>query len=172
MNYGKHVNALGAICDALHLPAPPPSSVVLAPPPPPQPPPVITHTGRAPGGPPPPPGPSGPAAFVGVWNTQTRQKAHFRVTFSESNGVLVSKFENLDNSPQYNGTLTQKPGTKVDSTLLYTYEQPTTKGSGSGEFMITNSSTMVGQIVTNDNPPIKTAWFGNKVGAPPGPDVK
>jgi hypothetical protein len=163
VNYGKHVNALGAICDTLHLPAPPPSSVVLAPTTPPQPPAVLKRTGHGR-----PRTPDGPGPFVGVWNTQTSQHAHFRVTFSVSNGVLVGKFENLDNSPQYNGTLTQKPGTEIkDGNLAYTYVQPATKGSGTGLFMIVDGDTLVGQIVTNDNPPLKVPWHGNKVGAPP-----
>jgi hypothetical protein len=126
-----------------------------------QPAPVIKHTGPTRDR-----GPTGPGAFVGVWNTQTGQKAHFRVTLSESNGVLVGKFENLDNSPQYNGTLTQKPGTQVTSDFFYTYEQPATKGSGTGQFMIVDGNELVGQIITNDNPPIKTPWFGNKAGPP------
>jgi hypothetical protein len=172
VNYGKHINALGAICDALHLPAPPPSSVVLAPTTPPQPQGVIHKTGRAVGDPLPPPGPSGPSAFVGVWDTHTGQNGHFRLTFSESNGVLVGKFEDLNGNAQYNGTLTQKPGTEVKADFFYTYEQPVTKGSGSGEFIIMSDSKLMGKIVTNDNPPLKTGWWGNRIGAPPGPDVK
>jgi hypothetical protein len=141
----------------------------LAPPPPTG---VLHVTGKAVGDPLPPPGPSGPSAFVGVWDTHTGQNGHFRVTFSESNGVLVGKFEDLNGNAQYNGTLTQKPGTQVSSQFFYTYEQPTTKGSGSGEFMVETNGKLIGKIVTNDNPPVKTGWFGNRVGAPPGPDVK
>ena len=102
-----------------------------------------------------------------MWNTQTGQKAHFRVTFSESNGVLVGKFEDLNGNAQYNGTLTQKPGTQVTFMFAYTYEQPATRGSGTGQFMIENNGKLIGQIVTNDNPPIKTSWIGDKVGGPP-----
>jgi len=174
VNYGKHVNALGAICDALRLPAPPPSSVVLAPTTPPQPPPVLKRTGEAEGAAATPhdPSPTGPNAFIGVWDTHTGQNAHFRLTFSDSNGVLIGKFENLDNSPQYNGTLTQKPGTTVTGELSYTYVQPTTKGSGSGEFIVENSGKLIGKIVSSDNPPVTTGWTGNRVSAPSGSDVK
>jgi len=123
----------------------------------------IVHSVTPPGT---PPGPTGPNAFIGVWDTHTGQNAHYRLTLSDSNGVLVGKFENLDNSPQYNGTLTQKPGTTVTGEFFYTYVQPTTKGSGSGEFIVENGGRLIGKIVTNDNPPISTAWFGNRVGAP------
>jgi hypothetical protein len=141
----------------------------LAPPPPTG---VLHVTGKAVGDPLPPPGPSGPSAFVGVWDTHTGQNGHFRVTFSESNGVLVGKFEDLNGNAQYNGTLTQKPGTQVRADFFYTYEQPVTKGSGSGEFIIMSDSKLMGKIVTNDNPPLKTGWWGTRIGAPPGPDVK
>jgi len=125
-------------------------------------------TGKAQGAAPTPhdPGPTGPNAFIGVWDTHTTQNGHFRLTFSESNGVLVGKFENLDNSPQYNGTLTQKPGTAVTGELFYTYVQPATKGSGSGEFIVENSSKLIGKFVTNDNPPTSTGWIGNRGGPP------
>ncbi len=81
-----------------------------------------------------PPAVSGPGAFTGVWDVCDSENRHFRLTLSESNGLLTGTLEALDDNPQYSGTLTQMPETTVGFAFAYTYEQPATRpgtpGSG------------------------------------------
>lgn len=148
LRFGRHVGAVGAICDATwaltpHRPPAPPVAAAPAP----------SKPARSTGG-----HADGPAAsYLGKWGLTTSLNGSFDLVIheDEAQGALWGEFTNAD--PKYNGTLIGKlrPNARM---FDFTYEQPANNSSGSGYAMIFPNNSFTASVTTNDDPPVQFSW--------------
>jgi hypothetical protein len=150
-NYGKHLNAIGLICNAIVRPPAPVQVTTPLPP-------VHHYNG--------PPRHTGtPAQFAGTWKTDTDLGGHFFLALSVNGNQASGTFTNNGGDPKYNGTLT---GTVNGNQLRYTYLQPAVNGKGSGFFVFINGGKgtaddgITGAGVADDAAHTKFKWTGRR----------
>ncbi len=89
--------------------------------------------------------------LIGGWDTVTGQNGHFLVVLQIANPManpiledihVTGQMINSDGAPQYNGTL-QGTIPRGSRTLTYTFFQPQTKGSGAGQFILSQDGNSI-----------------------------
>ncbi len=143
VRWGKHVNAVGLICDTLVVPA---AS---------QPAPEINRSAN-------------PTDFQGTWNTTVRQ-SQFKLVLRVSGMSVTGEYTNPDH-PDWSGTITGQLKKYDDNSdgfvrLNYTWDSSQLGQSGEGSWDVTNDGKLIGGFTVKE--PGKKGkyyrWAGTRV---------